>query len=83
MASVEWTPRALQDLEKIDRITGRRIVAKAIWLGENFAHVMHEGLHREFGSSYKLRIGDYRAIYFINQDIVTIQKVGHRRDVYK
>lgn len=83
MASVEWTPRALQDLVKIDRIIGRRIVAKVIWLGENIAHVMPERLHREFNSSYKLRIGDYRAIYSVNQDTITIQKVGHRRDVYK
>ncbi len=83
MASVEWTPRALQDLEKIDRITAERIAAKAMWLGENFAHIVHEGLHHDFGSSYKLRIGDYRAVYSIDGNVVTIQKVGHRRDVYK
>ncbi len=74
MASVEWTPRALQDLEKFDRITGMRIAAKAMWLGENFVHIVSERLHHEFGSSYKLRVGDYRVIYSVNQDLITIER---------
>lgn len=34
---------------------------------------------------YRLRIGDYRVLYVIDDDgqIVTIASVGHRRDVYR
>jgi mRNA interferase RelE/StbE len=34
---------------------------------------------------YKLKIGDWRAIYEINHDskVVTVHKVGHRREIYK
>jgi mRNA interferase RelE/StbE len=34
---------------------------------------------------YRVRNGDYRIIYQIHDDIITIEivKVGHRRDIYK
>ncbi len=34
---------------------------------------------------YRIRIGDYRIIYTIEEivKIVTIVKVGHRRDIYR
>jgi mRNA interferase RelE/StbE len=35
--------------------------------------------------AYRIRIGDYRIIYEINDDIilVTVVSVGHRKDIYK
>jgi mRNA interferase RelE/StbE len=35
--------------------------------------------------AYRIRIGDYRVIYTINdgQLIVTVVKTGHRREVYR
>ncbi len=36
-------------------------------------------------STYRIRIGDYRVIYEVLDDIlvVDVTKVGHRRDVYR
>lgn len=36
-------------------------------------------------SSYRLRAGDYRVLYQIDDEIkiVTVYKVGHRREVYR
>jgi mRNA interferase RelE/StbE len=31
---------------------------------------------------YRLRIGDYRVIYRVNDDIVTVVAIGHRKDIY-
>ena len=35
--------------------------------------------------SYRIRVGDYRVIYEINDNtiIVTVVSVGHRKDIYK
>jgi len=35
--------------------------------------------------AYRIRVGDYRIIYEINDNtiIVTIVSVGHRKDIYK
>ncbi|MFA4836353.1 MAG: type II toxin-antitoxin system RelE/ParE family toxin [Dehalococcoidia bacterium] len=32
---------------------------------------------------FKLRIGDYRAIYFVKEQRNIVYLIGHRRDVYK
>jgi len=42
-------------------------------------------LRRNLKGLIKLRIGDYRIIYSIKKDIVTVEviKIGHRRDVYE
>ncbi|MEC9283759.1 MAG: type II toxin-antitoxin system RelE/ParE family toxin [Bdellovibrionota bacterium] len=42
-------------------------------------------LRRSLKGYMKLRIGDYRVIYSIEKQIVTVHiiKIGHRREVYK
>ena len=42
-------------------------------------------LRRTLKGLMKLRVGDYRIIYSIKKDIVTVEviKIGHRRDVYE
>lgn len=36
-------------------------------------------------NSYRVRVGDYRVIYELNDDvlIVTVIKIGHRSEIYK
>jgi addiction module RelE/StbE family toxin len=31
---------------------------------------------------YSLRIGDYRVIYRVNDGVVTVVAIGHRKDIY-
>jgi len=40
-------------------------------------------LEGEFEGSRKLRVGDYRIIFSIEKQIVFIERIGHRREVYK
>ncbi len=42
-------------------------------------------LRRNLRGLMKLRVGDYRIIYSINSEIVTIYviKIGHRKEVYE
>ena len=39
-------------------------------------------LRRDLHGCYKLRIGDYRVIYFVKNSEVFIVVIGNRRDVY-
>lgn len=83
MASVKWSEDAINDLESIDRVIAARIVEKVLWLEKNLESVVPERLRRDLAGLYKLRVGDYRAVYSLNQDNIVIQAVGHRRDVYR
>ena len=31
---------------------------------------------------YRLRMGDYRILFDVEQDLIVIQKIGNRKDVY-
>ena len=37
------------------------------------------------GNLYRIRVGDYKVVYLVEKTvkIVTVTKVGHRREVYK
>lgn len=83
MASVKWTNDALRDIRGIDAVIVRRVVAKVGWLADNFSDITPEALHRELRKLYKLRIGDYRVTYSLHSDLIIIQAVGHRSDIYK
>jgi mRNA-degrading endonuclease RelE of RelBE toxin-antitoxin system len=37
MVSVSWSTSALHDLDRLDTVIAKRIVAKVGWLGANFA----------------------------------------------
>ena len=83
MASLEWTPDSLNDLEGIDFVIAQRVVAKATWLEENFAEIIPEKLRKDLKGLYKLRVGDYRAVYSLRGTKIIIEAVGHRREIYK
>lgn len=56
---------------------------KSLWLQDHFNEVVPEKLRHDLRDLYKLRVGDYRIAYSVRGDIVTVEMVGHRSDVYK
>ena len=82
MAFVRWSKDALRDLEKLDTAIASRIVEKVVWLEGNFSNVLPEKLHGELKDWYKLRVGDYRVLYSMRGEEITVEAVGHRRDIY-
>jgi len=65
--SIEFTSGAIADLGKIDRINQLRIAKKIKWLGENFEQITPLTLTGNLSGYFKLRVGNYRVIYTINQ----------------
>ncbi len=83
MARIEWTEEAVKDLKIIEKQVGRRILKKLSWFSENFETIVPEPLSGEFKETYKLRVGDWRVIYTIENGVIVIQSIGHRREIYK
>ncbi len=83
MVSVRWSDSALQGLDELDSPIRERILTKVSWLQENIGNIVLEPLHRELRGQYKLRVGDYRAVYSVRGDIIVIEEVGHRCDIYR
>lgn len=83
MVSAKWSDKALENIGELDSIIIGRVLAKVSWLEKNFSDIVHDHLHYELRKMCKLRVGDYRVIYSIHREYVTIEAVRHRREVYK
>lgn len=81
MYSIEWDERALLDLESFESIISKRIVKKIDEIKENpFAKNVKRLKKTNF---FRLRIGDYRVIFEVDNNTIIILMVGHRKNIYK
>ena len=83
--SVEFKPKAIDNLEKTTITVQKRILKKIKWSAQNFEQISPQSLTAELAGLFKLRTGDYRVIYSFNETekIITIHQIGHRRDIYR
>jgi mRNA interferase RelE/StbE len=80
---VAWTEDALEDLEKLDPSIRKRIIRKISWFSEHFNNQTPEPLSGQLSGDFKIRIGDWRVIYQLEEEVIVIYAIGHRKDVYK
>ncbi|MEK7802812.1 MAG: type II toxin-antitoxin system mRNA interferase toxin, RelE/StbE family, partial [Deltaproteobacteria bacterium] len=67
MPKIEWTKDALDDLQRLDKPVGRRILNKITWLSQHFNNITPEPLSGELSGAFKIRIGDWRVIYTVEK----------------
>ncbi|MEM3556167.1 MAG: type II toxin-antitoxin system RelE/ParE family toxin [Candidatus Micrarchaeia archaeon] len=82
MWKIEYSAEALRDLHKLDKSTVKRIVKKLELAAQNPTRYFERLVGYE---DYKLRVGDYRIIALLLHEkrIIYVEKVGHRRSIYK
>jgi mRNA interferase RelE/StbE len=79
---VELKPRARKDLGRIAKLDAAQIVVALNELKDD----LHGDIKRmtDFSPEYRLRVGDYRALFEIEQpNRVVVYRVRHRRDAYR
>ncbi|MBI4450378.1 type II toxin-antitoxin system RelE/ParE family toxin [Candidatus Woesearchaeota archaeon] len=78
---VEWHPRAFRNLEGLPKQLIARIVKKL----DETAQDPFRFLEHYEGDTYKLRIGDYRALVDVDYSTATmlVMHFDHRKKVYK
>lgn len=84
--TVRFTERAKKDLKKLDKHTAALILG---WVRKNLENcedprIHGKGLTANRSGQWRYRIGDYRLLAEIEDNIVTILvlNVGHRKDIY-
>ena len=85
--TVEITKKALKSLQKIDKTHAQKIL---LWLEKNIngcknPRAYGKALTGDFSECWRYRIGNYRLIAKIVDNIVTviIIDIGHRKDIYQ
>lgn len=85
MWNVTYTPEALRALLAMDPVIAKRVRSKILTLARA-PMARNNNVKKLIGvEGYRLRVGDWRVIYVLQQQTVTviIVSVGHRSEVYK
>jgi mRNA interferase RelE/StbE len=85
MYRLNFSSQGEASFASLDRAISQHIFNKLKWLVQNIDTINHKKLRGNLTGLYKLRIGDWRVIYEIDRstEVITIHKVGHRKDIYK
>ena len=80
--SIDFKPIAKRQLAKLNKIIQLRLETKIDALTGNPRPHGYKKL-QGFENRYRIRVGDYRVIYEIHDNVllVLIVKIGHRRDI--
>lgn len=85
MFSVELSDQANDDLARLDPTAAQLVINRLNWLGVNAESVNHRALTGSWSGFYRLRTGDFRALYSIDRDNrrIVVELIGHRSEVYR
>jgi mRNA interferase RelE/StbE len=78
---VEVKPLAEKDLRVINKADALRILKKIISLENGITGVIKK--LTDFTPEYRLRVGNYRILFEIENDTINIYRVIHRKESYR
>jgi mRNA interferase RelE/StbE len=79
---IEWLDEAKADVRRMDRPTAMRIF-------DGILHYARTGggdvapLHGDMAGSFRLRLGDYRVLFALEDNVMRIFGVRHRSEAYR
>ncbi len=82
MWAIELSEEALRDLSRLENKIAERIVKKLEEAAKNPQYYFTRLVGHD---DYKLRISDYRALVLLlhEKKVVFVQKICHRKNIYK
>ncbi len=79
---VEFKPKAVKDLDKLPQATVVRVIRKLESLRSGLKGGDVKRL-TNFSPEYRLRVGDYRALFEVEGSSIVVYRVIHRREAYR
>ncbi|PIQ71303.1 hypothetical protein COV87_04210 [Candidatus Roizmanbacteria bacterium CG11_big_fil_rev_8_21_14_0_20_37_16] len=84
MYSYEFKPQAIRDLKKLPKDIQIRIIKKLdYFVSAEDPLVFADHLINYDLGSYRFRVGDYRIIFDVVDEVLIILTLGHRREIYR
>ncbi len=83
MYNVVFTPHAKKDLIKLPKNVQNRIIKKIkFFTNSENPLAFSKPLINLPPLTHRFRVGDYRVAFYITENIITIDRIEHRKDVY-
>jgi len=80
--SIEYDPKAVKQLKKLDKHEASQILDGIEEYASNQNSTKIKKLKTPFDGAYRLRIGDYRVIFYQEDSLILISKIAHRKQLY-
>ncbi len=80
--NVQYDPKVLKQLKKLDKSIAVLILYGIEEFASNPVLTKIKKLKTPFDGAYRLRIGDYRVVFYQEDNLMLISKIAHRKDVY-
>ncbi len=77
---IEFKPKSLKDCKNLPKKDVAKIFAKIEGLKNNLDGDVKRLTN--YSPEYRLRVGDYRVLFEIENDIIAIYRIGHRKNIY-
>jgi mRNA interferase RelE/StbE len=77
---IVFKPRALKDLKSLPKAIRQRIIDRIEALRDD----LNGDVKRltDFTPEYRLRVGDYRVLFEVEENLVVVYRVVNRKDAY-
>ena len=78
---IEYGDTAIKDLEHVPTKQRAQILRKI----ERLRLGLHGNIKRlrESDIAYRLRMGDYRILFDVEESVIVIRRIGHRKSIYE
>jgi len=78
---IQFKPKAVKDIEDLPSRMQARMLARI----EEMSNDLKGDVKRlaNFTPEYRLRIGDYRVLFEIEEETIIIYRIRHRREAYR
>ena len=80
--NIQYDPKAIKQLKKLDKVIASNVLDGIEEYFNNPIITKIKKLKTPFDGAYRLRIGDYRVVFYQKDDLVLISKIAHRKQVY-
>ena len=78
---IEFKPRAVKDIETLSLRMQTRIIKNIEIMSNDLTGDVKRLTN--FTPEYRLRVGDYRVLFEIENNRIIVYRVRHRREVYR
>lgn len=80
--NIEYDPKALKQLQKMDKSIASKILDGIEEFASNPVLTKIKKLKTPFDGAYRLRIGDYRVVFYQENNLMLVSRIAHRKEVY-
>ena len=78
---VELKPKAIKDLKGLPKTEGKRIIEKLKLLEDDLQGNVKRLTN--FTPEYRLRVGEWRVLFEVDDKKIIVYRIRHRKEAYK